>query len=235
MKRVGWVVDCQWDFMRPEGRLYVQDLFSESDAGASRIEDRLVDAVNWMRKHCETVVFTGDWHGYEDSEIDAEAPDPDLGTYPPHCMGRSEDPAERAGAAIIHSIAPDDPVQVRFDAQPGDGSGLVAEALDSGRELFIQKNRFDVFAGNTATEEVVRALEVRLGGPLEFVVIGVARDVCVTQAVDGMQQRGYATVALSDATWGLGLEDEVATLDRWRSGGRVTTLSELMRSDASSV
>ena len=58
-------------------------------------------------------------------------------------------------------------------------------------------------------------------------VIGVARDVCVTQAIDGMQARGHATVAVSDATWGLGLEPEVHTLDRWRTGGRIVKLSEL--------
>ena len=62
---------------------------------------------------------------------------------------------------------------------------------------------------------------------MEFVVIGVARDVCVTQAVDGMQERGYRVTAVRDATWGLGLEDEQTTLARWASGGRVVALSEL--------
>ena len=90
MNRVGWVVDCQWDFMNPSGRLYVKDLFDDSDAGAVKIEGKLVQAVAWMREHCEIVVFTGDWHGYDDAEIDTEAPDPERGTYPPHCMGRSE-------------------------------------------------------------------------------------------------------------------------------------------------
>ena len=61
----------------------------------------------------------------------------------------------------------------------------------------------------------------------EIVVAGVARDVCVTQAVDGMRERGYRTVAVRDTTWGLGLEDEAATLERWARGGRVVTLEEL--------
>ncbi|MCH7659762.1 MAG: hypothetical protein IH933_04000, partial [Euryarchaeota archaeon] len=34
----------------------------------------------------------------DDAEIDPHAPNPQAGTYPPHCMGRSDDPDERAGA-----------------------------------------------------------------------------------------------------------------------------------------
>lgn len=216
MTRVGWVVDCQWDFMDPAGRLYVKDLFDDSDPGAEQIEKTLISAVAWMREHCQAIVFTGDWHGYEDTEIDTESPDPALGTYPPHCMGRSADAGERAGAAIIEAIAPDNPVEVAFDALPDEAEALVGEALEDGRDLFIQKSRFDVFTGNAASEALVAALEARLGGPVEFVVVGVARDVCVTQAVDGLQARGYVTLALTDATWGLGLEAESDTLDRDR-------------------
>jgi nicotinamidase-related amidase len=228
MRRVGWVVDCQRDFMEPSGRLYVKDLSSDTDAGAASIEAALVTAVDWMREYCEIVVFTGDWHGYDDAEIDLHEPDPAQGTYPPHCMGRSGSSAERAGAEIIPAIAPHGPVVVPVGAQPGDAEDLVQEALERRRDLFIQKNRFDVFVGNAATGAVVEALEAALGGPLEFVVVGVARDVCVTQAVDGMQARGYATRAVSDATWGLGLEAEAETLERWRRGGRVGTLSGLL-------
>jgi len=228
--RIGWIVDCQVDFMEPEGRLYVKDLGDDSDPGAREIQDRLVEAVAWMRGNCDVLVFTGDWHGYDDEEIDADSPDPDRGTYPPHCMGRSDDPRERAGAEIMEPIAPDDPVIVPVDADPEDARGLVGRARDEGRDLFIRKNRFDVFAGNAATERVIAELERVLGGSVEFVVVGVARDVCVTQAIDGMQERGYRTVALKDVTWGLGLEDEEVTVDRWSMRGRVTTLSDLERS-----
>ena len=96
--------------------------------------------------------------------------------------------------------------------------------------MLIHKTRFDVFAGNASTEAFLAALEDALGASLTFVVIGVARDVCVTQAVDGMHARGYEVTALSDATWGLGLEPEAATLARWAKKGRVATLAELRSS-----
>ncbi|HSH76168.1 MAG TPA: isochorismatase family protein [Longimicrobiales bacterium] len=225
--RVGWVVDAQVDFMDPRGRLYIKDLESAEDPGAVRIVETLRSALAWMREHCAVVVFTGDWHGLEDEEIDADAPNPAEGTFPPHCMGRSSDPEERAGAEIIPEIRPEDPVVLSLGADEETARAVARRAVTEARPVFIRKNRFDVFAGNPAAEAFVEALGAELGGAPEFVVVGVARDVCVTQAVDGLQARGHAVTALRDATWGLGLEPEEATLARWARRGRVTTLAEL--------
>jgi nicotinamidase/pyrazinamidase len=227
--RIGWVVDAQVDFMDPDGRLYVKDLGSDEDVGSVRIVGTLRGAVDWMREHCGVTVFTGDWHGMEDEEIDPARPDPAMGTYPPHCMGRSDDPEERAGAEIIPEIRPSDPLVLTLEATPADAADLAWRAVVEHRPVFIRKKRFDVFEGNGATEAFLEALTRELGGSVEIVVVGVARDVCVTQAVDGMQARGYRVTALSDATWGLGLEPEAATLARWAKKGRVATLEELRR------
>lgn len=220
---VGWVVDVQNDFMRPDGRLYVKHLGDPDDPGAARVEDRIAQAVAWMREHADLVVYTGDWHGLDDEEIDPVAPDPAKGTYPPHCMGRSVDPGEREGAELVPSVRPHAPVVLDVDADPARGRAVALEALDTGRPVFIRKTRFDVFAGNGGTEAFVEAVASALADP-EFVVVGVARDVCVTQAVDGLLGRGHHVTALRDATWGLGLEAEDVTLARWARGGRVTTL-----------
>lgn len=224
---VGWVVDAQVDFMSPRGRLYVKDLRDETDPGAAQIVPSLTRAVEWMRAHCDVLVFTGDWHGLDDEEIDPTSPDPARGTYPPHCMGRSEDAAERAGAEIIAEIRPDDPLILPIDAGTELAGRIAERAVAEQRPVFIRKNRFDVFQGNPATESFLRALESSLGDRPEFVVAGVARDVCVTQAVDGMQARDYRVTALSDATWGLGLEPEHTTLARWATKGCVVKLDSL--------
>ena len=225
---VGWIVDVQEDFMNPEGRLYVRDLFDGSDPGAVEVIPALEAATAWMRAHCDVIVYTGDWHGLEDDEIDPVAPDPAAETYPPHCMGRSPDPEERAGAEVIAQIRPVGPVVLAYDATADAAARVAHRAVAERRPVFVQKTRFDVFQGNAACEAFVRALGDVLGRALEFVVIGVARDVCVTQAVDGLQKRGYAVTAVRDATWGLGLEDEAATLGRWGGRGRVVTLAELV-------
>ena len=225
--RIGWVVDVQRDFMEPDGRLYVRDLGDASDPGATCIVATLGEAVAWMRENCTLIVYTGDWHALDDAEIDPHTPNPQAGTYPPHCMGRSDDRDERAGAELIGVVRPTDPLVLPMGATGEEAAATAREAIRRGRSVFIQKNRFDVFEGNTATETFVATLADEVKGQMELVVIGVARDVCVTQAVDGLQERGYRVTAVRDATWGLGLEDEEVTLGRWASRGSVVTLSEL--------
>jgi len=225
--RIGWIVDVQVDFMDPAGRLYVRDLFDDSDPGAVKVVPALAEATAWMRAHCAVIVYTGDWHGLGDAEIDPVNPDPASDTYPPHCMGRSPDPQERAGAEIIAEIRPREPLVLAHDAR-GDEAEIVARrAVRERRPVFVRKTRFNVFEGNPACEAFVRSLGDALGRPLEFVVIGVARDVCMTQAVDGLAERGYEVTAVRDATWGLGLEPEEVTLARWAERGRVVAVSEL--------
>ena len=255
---VGWIVDVQEDFMNPAGRLYVRDLFDSADPGAVEVIPALVAAAAWMRAHCDVIVYTGDWHGLDDDEIDPVAPDPARETYPPHCMGRSPDADERAGAEVIAEIRPAGPVVLAHDATDEDAARVAHRAVAEGRPVFVRKTRFDVFEGNPACEAFVRSLGEALGevagagggvaspagdqGPapeavgraLEFVVVGVARDVCVTQAVDGLQARGYAVTAVRDATWGLGLEPEEDTLARWAGRGRVVTLAELVAREPAS-
>lgn len=228
--RIGWIVDVQNDFMRPPeegGRLYVHDLFDESDPGAIEVQTRIERAVEWMRERCDVLVYTGDWHALEDDEIDPESPNPEEGTYPPHCMGLSDDPEAREGAEIIEEIRPENPVVLERGASREEAERVARTALREKRPIFIHKNRFNVFEGNPGAGPLLETLIEALGGEPEIVVCGVSRDVCVTQAIDEMQARGYDTVALRDATWGLGLEPEEETLARWAKGGRVVTLEEL--------
>ena len=129
---------------------------------------------------------------------------------------------------MIPEIRPVDPIVLAIHATEQEARSVAARAVAERRPVFIRKNRFDVFVGNESTEAFLEGLTSALGAPLAFVVVGVARDVCVTQAVDGMQARDYPVTVLSDATWGLGLEPEVTTLARWSEKGRVTTLDELL-------
>ncbi|HYW12251.1 MAG TPA: isochorismatase family protein [Longimicrobium sp.] len=223
--RIGWIVDVQNDFMLPPeqgGRLYVHDLFDDGqDIGATQIVPALVRAAEWMRANCDAVVYTGDWHAHDDAEIDAVAPDATKGTYPPHCMGLSPDAAEREGAQIIAEIRPADPIILARDATAADARMVARRAVDERRPVFIHKSRFSVFEGNPAADAFVRALRERLDGDVEVYVIGVARDVCVKGAMEGMLEpaRGVPVTLVTDATWGLGIEPEAESLRRWMDAG----------------
>lgn len=221
--RIGWIVDVQNDFMLPPeqgGRLYVHDLFDDgTDRGATQIVPRLVEAVDWMRAHCDAIVYTGDWHAMDDAEIDPVAPDASKGTYPPHCMGLSDDPAEREGAFIIPQIRPANPLVLSRDASGADAKEAARRAVDERRPVFIQKSLFRVFEGNPATDALLQAFRERLDAPLEVVMIGVARDVCVKGALEGLLERRIPVTLVTDATWGLGLEPESDALSRWMNAG----------------
>jgi len=225
--RVGWVVDAQVDFLDPEGRLYVKDLSDDTDRGSVQIMTALERALAWMTADCDIVVYTGDWHALDDDEIDPDSPDPAAGTYPPHCMGRSGDPDEQEGAAIMPSIRPANPIVLPHDVGAEEAGIVARTAVSEHLPVFVHKTRFDVFEGNSGTDAFLKGLSMALGMSLEFFVVGVARDVCVTQAIDGMQARNYPVTALSDAMWGLGLEPEAATLGRWAEKGRVTTVNQV--------
>jgi nicotinamidase-related amidase len=227
--KIGWIVDVQNDFMLPPeqgGRLYVHDLFDDGkDAGATRIVPALMSAVEWMHTNCDVIVYTGDWHGYDDAEIDRVAPDATRGTYPPHCMGLSPDADEREGAMIIADIRPGDPVVLERDASEADARDVARRALDELRPVFIHKSRFSVFEGNPGTDAFLNALRERLGEPVEVYMIGVARDVCVKGAIEGMLDpaRALPVTLVTDATWGLGIEPEAESLRRWMDAGAALT------------
>lgn len=233
---IGWVVDVQRDFLEPPergGRLYVHDLFDPADTGAERVRAAIVRAVAWMRRACDAVVFTGDWHAPDDREIDPVAPDAARGTYPPHCMGLSADPTERAGAALIPEVDPGPNARVLGRDATDAEARTAARAAAAGRPVFVHKREFSVFAGNPGADafvaELAAGVAARHAGVLpEFVVCGVAADVCVRHAVDGLLARGHRVAVVRDAIWGLGLEPVDALLARWAAAGaRVMTVDEL--------
>jgi nicotinamidase/pyrazinamidase len=227
--RIGWVVDVQHDFMHPEGRLYVHDLFDATDAGATQAAPAIVHTVRWMRAQCDVVVFTGDWHDYADREIDTVTPDATKGTYPPHCMGLSPNADERAGAALIPDIDPgSEALVLPRDANDALSREVARRAIAERRPVFVQKREFSVFEGNEGADAFVAALREGLGGAPEFVVCGVATDVCVKQAVDGLLDRSARVSVVRDATWSLGLLGAAETFDAWAErGADVITTAQL--------
>lgn len=216
MDVVFWDVDTQVDFMTPAeegGKLYVKNLADDSDAGAVRIIPALRRLSDYAREHGILRVATGDWHTLDHREIDTEAPD-FRETYPPHCM------ADEHGSEKIPETELRDPIVVPIRADAETARRAVEHARQQGRDIFLRKEEFSCFTGNPATDDLLHAL-----GAERIIVYGVALDVCVRHAVEGMLDRGVNVYLVEDATWGLGLEDPEALIRRWEERGvkRVTT------------
>ena len=214
---VFWDVDTQVDFMTPAdrgGTLYVRDLQSDTDPGAVQIIPALQRLSNYAREHGILRVATGDWHTLDHREIDPVQPN-FRDTYPPHCM------ADEVGSEKIPETRLRNPIVIPLRAPAEVAREAVRRALSEDRDIFLQKEEFSCFAGNPeASEALMEELRARA-----FVVYGVALDVCVLAAVEGMLDRGKTLYLVEDATWGLGLEPAQALFTRWEAHGlrRLTT------------
>lgn len=207
-----WDVDTQFDFMTPAeqgGKLYVRDLQNPDDPGAREIIPRLSELSDYARQHEVLRVATGDWHSLEHAEIDTVAPD-FRNTFPPHCM------ADEIGSRKIPETELRDPIVLPLRADPALAWDVARRATREGRDIFIQKEEFNCFTGNPATDALLEALD-----PDQIVVYGVALDVCVKGAVEGFLDRGRHVYIVEDASWGLGLERPEELLRRWTERGAV--------------
>ena len=92
------------------------------------------------------------------------------------------------------------------------------------RSVLLLKNRFDVFS-NPNTEKVVELLE-----PEHVVLYGVAQDVCVSYAIEGLWERGYTDLTLvRDATAAIRDEKGEELFERWEEQGvEMVTTDELL-------
>jgi nicotinamidase/pyrazinamidase len=210
-KTIFWNTDTQVDFMRPEGKLPVQD--------AQLIEPTLAEITQYAANKGIQVVNTADWHYETDSEISTN---PNFATtYPEHCM------ANTPGAAYVAATQPDTPYIIGRD-----DASVDQQAIRANRNLLIQKNEFDVFAGNALTEQIVDIID-----PEKIVVYGVASNVCVDQAVMGNLERNRKVYVISDAIQHLPHLEEhptmnlEATMQRWEdAGAKIVDAAYVMRS-----
>ena len=161
-----WDVDTQADFMHADGKLYVPD----AEAIIPNLK-RLTDAAH---ERGIRIVASADDHVPSHREL-ARAPD-FRQTFPEHCMRGTPGQAKIAETRLKEPlvIAPDaeDPAMLadRVRTHPGD-------------VLFL-KHRFDVFT-NANVEPVLSVLD-----PRHVILYGVAQDVCVRHAVEGLLARG---------------------------------------------
>jgi nicotinamidase/pyrazinamidase len=195
-----WDVDTQFDFMLPEGKLYVP--------GAEKTIPAMKRLVAAARAAGVVHVASADDHELTDTEISDE---PDFETtYPPHCLRGTR------GARKLPETEQEDPVPITLEVLP--------ERYLDGREFLLLKKNFDVFT-NPNTDRLLTHLD-----PDEIVVFGVATDVCDDAAIRAFLQRGRAVRFVEDAARGLDETRVTACTTAWREAGvQFTTADEVIR------
>ncbi|HXG19771.1 MAG TPA: isochorismatase family protein [Methylomirabilota bacterium] len=197
-------VDTQKDFMLPDGKLYVP--------GAERILPQLEKLTVFARQQGVAIAGSVDRHMPSDPELRANG-----GEYPEHCMNGTEGQKKVAATAPLHPLWVENRVYAEAELQ----SLLAREG-----EVYIEKQRFDVFTGN---QNAARVFDVLLHGKKDVVVYGVVTEVCVDHAITGLKDRSVRLHVPIDAIAALSAERSRETLEKWRSWGvRLTTVAEVV-------
>jgi nicotinamidase/pyrazinamidase len=197
--RVLWDVDTQFDFVSPDGKLYV--------AGAEQALPAMGRLVEGARQAGVPHVASADDHELSDPEISLE---PDfVSLWPPHCLRGTP------GAMRLPETQQIDPVVL--------GETEVDASWLRGREFLILKKAYDPFT-NPNADRLLEQLD-----PQEIVLFGVATDVCNDAAIRGLLARGRAVAFVEDASRGLDEARTAACLAAWREGGvRFVTTDEAL-------
>ena len=197
-----WNVDTQRDFMEKTGALYVE--------GADGIRPVLARLTAFARERGIPVVSTADYHYQDSAELSAT---PDFkSTFPPHCM------AETSGVELIPETRPEKALMVSWEKLYRD--------FDTARrrEFLVTKDAFDVFEGNPNMDDFIEALYDETGRDTA-VVYGVSGNVCVKFAVEGLREREFNVVVLSDAIASLpGLPDPLVS-EAWAEDEKLTVMT----------
>lgn len=195
-------VDTQRDFILPDGRLYI--------AGTDRIVPALGAMTELGRRRGIRMVATTDRHFAGDPELEHNG-----GKYPDHCMDGTE------GQLKIEATAPLHPLFVE-NRELSEAERSVA--INWRGELIFEKQLFDAFAGNRNTAAILGAI---LNDYTDVVVYGVYTEVCVADAIRGLQPFGKLLHLVTDAMADIGDEGSLFR-ERWRNEGiDLTTVAEI--------
>lgn len=202
-----WDVDTQFDFLNPQGKLYVPD--------GEKITDNISKTRKFALENHFPIVASTDWHTEEDVEI-SENPD-FMQTFPAHCL------ASQQGSSRVGYIGQ---IPVEIIGLDEMDTKVLKGLID--KELFhvvIRKKELDVFT-NPNTMKLLNLIR-----PEVVVVFGVSLDVCVYRAVLGLLRWGNANIiVLRDVVKGLEKKAEEKVWKEFEAKGvKIKELNDLRK------
>jgi nicotinamidase/pyrazinamidase len=202
-----WDVDTQFDFMQPQGKLYVP--------GAETIIDKVSEVRKFALENGCSMIADIDWHSSDNEEI-SQSPD-FKNTFPPHCMA-GEPGSERVG--YLGNV----PIEyVEIDKMSDDSLKKLVNKNQF--HIVIKKENIDAF-DNPNTNRLLKLIK-----PKAVTVFGVALDFCVYYVLRGLaKQKDIKLILLSDVVKGLNSRPDEEILTEFRQMGvEVTTFADFKR------
>jgi len=197
MKTIFWNVDTQYDFMREDGALPVP--------GAIEIEANLA-LLTKVAESCDmTVINTGDWHNKDSKEF-SDKPNYKT-TFPPHCIRATR-------GAFFVSATQADHTHLFYNDVVIKNKKEVENALVECRNIILYKDDTDAFKNNPYPSVILDILK-----PDRVFIYGVAAEVCVNHAIQGLLSKVKEVYAVEDAIKGLDKTSETTHWVRWHSQG----------------
>jgi nicotinamidase/pyrazinamidase len=202
-----WDVDTQYDFMLPDGKLYVP--------GAETIINKVSKVRKVALEKGFSIIADIDWHSSENEEI-SDTPDFKK-TFPPHCMAGSKG-GQRVG---FLGYIPIEHVEINDMS-----TEELLKLTDTDQfHIVIKKQSIDVF-DNPNTHKLVELIK-----PKVVAVFGVALDFCVCYVLKGLARHSNIKLyLLKDVTKGLGTKPENQIHDELtQMGVEITQFSNFRR------
>jgi len=206
---VFWDVDTQYDFLYPDGRLYVPR--------AEPIVPRLKALTEFAHARGIRIVASSEVHHPGDPEFSV-TPDFDT-TWPEHCL------AGTPGQRKVPETTLRNPLTLGPERQSAES--VRSRLQTHSGDVLLLKRHFDVFTNGNA-DVVLRALD-----PTAVVVYGVPLEICVRFAVEGiLERRPHARLYLvTDAVKAVRFELGEHALKQWGEAGARLVKTEEVVSD----
>lgn len=202
-----WDEDTQYDFMLPDGKLYVP--------GADELRPRLESLTRFAHERGIRIVASADDHDASNPEI---SPTPDWQTtFPPHCMRGTSGQLKIAETTLRNPLVlqpvTEDPRAMgrRIAAHPGD--------------ILLLKHELDAFS-NPNTSVVLDTL-----APEALVLYGVATDFCDRFTIEGLlrERPGMQLFFVTDAARAIDPARGEALIGDWaRRGVHLVTTRDVL-------
>ncbi len=200
-------IDTQFDFLNPQGALYVPD-----SASLIPVYEKLY---NTIKAGNVPVIGSVDAHTKDDPEFEV---------FPPHCV-KGEPGQLKIDETMMRGLTFVENVEGGLEKALG--ANWQDKPLDElAPQIIFEKQTYSFF-GNVNLEAFLEKLKAE--GFSKAIVFGVATDFCVNASVLGLLEREIITYVITDAIKPVYPEKEAEILDNWREKGAkfITSLDAL--------